>query len=95
MKRKLINQKIFINDIEYSPYHPHGKLKRFKKRSNLRKPGNLMIKKLMTRWPIDSDKSLMIGDKKTDELCAKKSGLNFFYTKNDFFSLIRKKINSY
>ena len=95
MKRKLINQKIFINDIEYSPYHPHGKLKRFKKRSNLRKPGNLMIKKLMTRWPIDFDKSLMIGDKKTDELCAKKSGLDFFYTKNDFFSLIRKKINSY
>ena len=95
MKRKLINQKIFINDIEYSPFHPHGKLKKFKKRSNLRKPGNLMIKKLMTRWPIDSDKSFMIGDKKTDELCAKKSGINFFYAKNDFFSLVRKKINNY
>lgn len=95
MKRRLINHQIFINDIEYSPFHPQGKLKKFKKRSNLRKPGNLMIKNLIAKWPIDFNKSFMIGDKKTDELCAKKSRLNFFYTKNNFFYLIRKKVNNY
>ena len=95
MKRRLIDHQIFINDIEYSPFHPQGKLKKFKRRSNLRKPGNLMIKNLIAKWPIDFNKSFMIGDKKTDELCAKKSRLNFFYTKNNFFYLIRKKVNNY
>ena len=68
MKRRLIDHQIFINDIEYSPFHPQGKLKKFKRRSNLRKPGNLMIKNLIAKWPIDFNKSFMIGDKKTDEL---------------------------
>jgi len=95
MKKKLIKNGAYIDDIEYSPFHPKGKIKKFKKISNLRKPGNLMIKNLKSRWPIDIRNSLMIGDKKTDELCAKKSGLKFFYAKNNFFDLVKKKISNY
>ena len=31
-----------------------------------------MIKDLLKNWPINLEKSFMIGDQKTDKLCAKK-----------------------
>ena len=45
MKAYLKKRKIYVNDIEYCPYHPYGIIKRYKKKSGFRKPGNLMIKK--------------------------------------------------
>ena len=45
MKSSLVKKNIFINDIEFCPYHPDATIKRFKKKTNLRKPGNLMIKR--------------------------------------------------
>ena len=36
--------KVYFNDIEYCPYHPKGLIKKYKKKTQLRKPGNLMIK---------------------------------------------------
>ena len=40
----------------------------------------------------------MIGDKVTDEHCAKKSKLNFFYAENNFSNQVNniiKKFNNY
>ena len=70
---------IFINDIEYCPYHPKAKIIKYKKRSGYRKPGNLMIEKIKKRWAINSNKSYMIGDKNSDFLAAKKSKIYFEY----------------
>ena len=47
-----------------SPFHPKGVVKIYKKTSNFRKPGNLMIKELIKKWHINKNKSFMIGDKK-------------------------------
>ena len=38
-------KKIYINDVKFCPYHPDAKIKKYRKRTNFRKPGNLMIKK--------------------------------------------------
>ena len=95
MKYELSNLGIYIHDIEYSPYHPKSKIKKYKKKSNLRKPGNQMIENIKRKWPIDFKKTFMIGDKRTDELCAKKSKIKFVYTNYDFFNLIKSITNNY
>ena len=99
-KIKIILQKrnIFFDDVNFCPYHPKAKIKKYKKKTEFRKPGNLMIKQIKKNWHINMKKSFMIGDKVTDEVCAKKSNLYFEYSNKDFFQQVRritKKFNSY
>ena len=93
LKEKLNSKNIFFNDVKYSPYHPKGKIKKFRKKSGFRKPGNLMVKGIFKDWLVDKKNSFMIGDKVSDKLCAKKSGLYFEFVKDDVakqFKLITK-----
>jgi len=89
IKKKLGNFKIKIDEIKFSPYHPLAKIKKYKKKSETRKPGNKMVKEIFRKWSTDIKKSFMIGDKKSDMLCAKKSGLYFEYAKKNFFFQIK------
>ena len=90
LKVYLTKRNIFITDIQYCPYHPEGTIRAYKKKSAYRKPGNLMIKKILKNWNIDLKKSFMIGDRKSDELAAKKSNLYYEYVKNNFHNQIKK-----
>ena len=92
LKKKLIEKKIFINDVKFSPYHKQAKLIKFKRDSKFRKPGNLMIESIFKSWDIKREKSFMIGDKKSDYLAAKKSKLKFFYAEKNFFKQIKSII---
>lgn len=89
LKNKLSSKNIFFNEVKYSPYHPEGKMKKYKKRSSYRKPGNLMIKDIFKNWLIDKKNSFMIGDKNSDQLCAKKSNLYFEFVKKNFLKQIK------
>ena len=95
----LKKRRIKISDIAYCPHHPDGIIKKYKRKSNYRKPGNLMIKKILKKWNINLKKSFMIGDQLSDKLAAKKSGLYFEYVKYDFYkqikSIEKKIINNY
>jgi len=91
----LKNKKITINEIQFCPYHPEGIIKKFKKKTNYRKPGNLMIKKIINNWNIDLDKSFMLGDKKTDKLAANKSNLYFEYVEKNFFKQVVKIVKKH
>jgi len=96
IKDFLIKKNIFINDVIFSPYHPEAKIKKYKKNSLFRKPGNLMIEKLFSNWEIDRKKSFMIGDAKTDKTAAKKSRIYFEYPNKNLFNQITgicKKLN--
>ena len=95
IKEKLEKNGIFFNDVQYSPFHPNAKLKRYKKKSRLRKPDNKMVENIKKNWDINLKKSFMIGDNKKDFLCAKKSKLKFFYAKDNFFLQIKRIINNY
>jgi len=92
MKKLLISYKIYINDVRFCFFHPTAKIKKYKKKSGFRKPGNLMIESLFNNWFIDRTKSLMIGDKPSDYKAAKKSRVKFFYTKNNIQNLIKSNI---
>jgi D,D-heptose 1,7-bisphosphate phosphatase len=91
IKKDLFKRAIYVNDIEYCPHHENGIIKKYKIKCNCRKPKVGMIKNLQTRWSIDFKKSLFIGDKITDKICAKNSALNFIYFKD----ISKKNINLY
>ena len=93
LKKKIGLLKIYIDDIQYCLYHPQSKILKYKKKSNFRKPGNLMIKKLCKNWLIDLKQSFMIGDSQVDKLCAKKSNLYFEYSKTNFYNQVYKITN--
>ena len=92
ISKKLLKHKIMINDVQYSPFHPMGTVLKFRKTTNLRKPGNQMIKNILNKFIIDKKKSFMIGDKISDKKCANKSNIKFYYTEENFKVLIKKII---
>ena len=92
LKENFQSNNIFFDDISFCPYHPDAKIKKYKKKSDLRKPGNLMVKRLKEKWHIKQSKSFMIGDQIVDQMCAKKSNLYFEFAKENFFNQIKKII---
>jgi D,D-heptose 1,7-bisphosphate phosphatase len=97
---KKINEKfkknnIYIDDVQYSPFHPKALIKKYRKISMMRKPGNKMIETIKLNWDLIIRNSFMIGDKATDKLAAKKSKLKFFYAKPNFYKQVKSIINNY
>ena len=90
IKEKLQNKNIFFDDVNYCPYHPKAKLKKYRKKTELRKPGNLMIRQIKKKWHIKYGKSFMIGDKISDKICAKKSKLYFEFAEKNFLNQIKR-----
>ena len=90
IKEKLQNKNIFFDDVNYCPYHPKAKLKKYRKKTELRKPGNLMIRQIKKKWHIKESDSFMIGDKISDKICAKKSKLYFEFAERNFLNQIKR-----
>ena len=88
LKSFFVKNNIFIHDVVYCPFHKNALNIKYKKNSGFRKPGNLMIESLFKKWPIDREKSFMIGDQKTDKIAASKSNLDFYYTEERFDKLV-------
>ena len=99
LKKYLLDRKIKITDIKFCPYHPNATIKKYRKKTNYRKPGNLMSKEILRKHKIDLNKSFMLGDKKSDKIAAKKSKLFFEFVDRNFFNQVikidKKIINSY
>lgn len=92
IKNDLSKKNIFIDDVKFCPHHPEGINKNYKIKCKCRKPGNKMITDLIKEWDLDLNKSFMIGDKKKDYLCAKKSNIRFEYAQKNFFNQIKSML---
>ena len=53
-----------------------------------------MIQDILRSWNIDTKKSIMIGDKKSDEIAAKKSKIEFQYIDKNIEEQINKFIKN-
>ena len=51
-----------------------------------------MIFKAVKKWNIDLNKSLMIGDKKTDMIAAKRSNLRYIKKKYNLLREVKKNL---
>jgi D-glycero-D-manno-heptose 1,7-bisphosphate phosphatase len=81
-----------IDGVEFCPYHPEGTVERYRRVSELRKPGPGMIRKLLSEWPVDASGSFLVGDRPTDLEAAAAAGIpgHLFPNGGNLFDFVRK-----
>ena len=82
----------YIAKFYFSPFHQHGVVKRYKKKSIMRKPSPGMLLKAEKDLFILKTKSFLIGDKFSDLKAAKKFGIKSFLVKNNLYKQVRNII---
>ena len=66
LQEKLSDKGARLDAMLYCPYHPDGSVKKYTRKSKLRKPAIGMIQKAQKQFGIDLKRSYTIGDKITD-----------------------------
>jgi histidinol phosphatase-like enzyme len=64
-----------IDAFEYCPDHPEGTIERYRRLNDRRKPAPGMITDLLSRFRVNADDSILIGDKASDLEAAHAAGL--------------------
>jgi D-glycero-D-manno-heptose 1,7-bisphosphate phosphatase len=64
-----------IDAVYFSLSHPDAPLEAYRRVSPNRKPGPGMLLKAMAEFPVDRERSLMVGDKPTDIAAAEAAGV--------------------
>jgi D-glycero-D-manno-heptose 1,7-bisphosphate phosphatase len=64
-----------IDAFYYSPYHPDGTIREYRRVSDCRKPGPGMLLQAFADRPIDKARSFLIGDNEKDMAAAAQAGI--------------------
>jgi len=64
-----------VDAFYHCPYHPEGTIEAYRRHSEHRKPGPGMLLQAKREWPIDWERSFLIGDKESDMQAAAAAGL--------------------
>lgn len=84
-----------IDAFEYCPYHPNALIERYRQLSHRRKPGPGMINDLLERFPVDVNRSILIGDKPTDMEAARAAGIKgYLYVSGHLAQFLRPLLPS-
>ena len=83
MGQKLLEQGAKIDDWIYCPFHYEKAVKKvYRKKTLLRKPHPGMLIEASEKYPICLEKSIMIGDKKSDQLQLQ--GVSYFLLQGNY-----------
>ncbi len=75
MAGELARHGAHVDAFIYCPHHPDGVVPEYTKVSSHRKPGPGMILDLLEAWPVQKDRSFLIGDNASDIEAAQAAGL--------------------
>ncbi len=64
-----------IDAFAYAPWHPEASVESYRRDSPFRKPGPGMILDLLSRFPVDPVRAVLIGDKSSDVEAARAAGI--------------------
>ena len=78
MFSELAAQGARVDDVRFAPHHPDGTVEGFATDHHWRKPKPGMILDLMQHWPVDAERSFLIGDKQSDMDAAQAAGIRGF-----------------
>ena len=72
-----------LDGLYYCPHHPEGRIPAFSIACTCRKPGIGLLEQAARDFPIDWNRSLMVGDKDTDIACAINAGIKGVQVSNE------------
>jgi D-glycero-D-manno-heptose 1,7-bisphosphate phosphatase len=79
-----------IDAFEYCPFHPDALIERYRQVSYRRKPAPGMINDLLARFPVDVNRSILVGDKPTDLEAAQAAGIQgYLYSSGDLAQFLK------
>lgn len=71
LKRKGIE----LLEVIHCPHHPNGKVEQYKQVCEFRKPAPGMILEVLNRYDVDTNRSIMVGDKESDLEAGRRAGI--------------------
>jgi D-glycero-D-manno-heptose 1,7-bisphosphate phosphatase len=90
-KLKIYNTK--IDAFYFCPFHQDGIIKKYKKKSSLRKPKIGMFRLAQKKWNIDMKNSFMVGDQETDMIFARRAKIKgYLFNEKNLFRFVKMNI---
>lgn len=74
MNRYLL-QRTGVDAVYYCPHHPEGKIEKYRKTCQCRKPGIGMLQEACREFDIDMENSYMVGDRAGDIIAGQNAGV--------------------
>ncbi|EKS36411.1 D,D-heptose 1,7-bisphosphate phosphatase [Afipia broomeae ATCC 49717] len=99
MRDELARDGARIDDFRYCPHHPDGTVTGYDHECGWRKPQPGMIFDLMKHWPIERDRSFVIGDKQRDLDAGTAAGIKgYLFSGTDISgfveNILSKRVNA-
>ena len=82
-----------IDAFEYCPDHPEGTIERYRRENDRRKPGPGMITDLLGRFPVNTDDSILIGDRASDLEAAQAAGVRgYLFSGGNLEAFVKQRL---
>ena len=75
MSKEFAQRGAHVDEFEYCPHHPEGRVERYRKVCDRRKPGGGMLRDLLGRWNVDAARSFLVGNMPHDLEAARAAGI--------------------